>query len=233
MEEDFSIFPGVNVLPVDTKPIPREDMFDAEGVLMARPSAFWTSKSRAEKMLFGHTHGLYLFPTTELVGEIHQMIGGRTAIEIGAGNGCLSRSLAIPGTDSFQQDDPRFAALYDLAGQPRVKYGAHVEKLCAREALVKYAPKVVVGTWVTHRYIPQRHDLGGNVVGVDEHEVLAMVDDYIFIGNTAIHATKPILRDMEKAILTSHYVSEYFVGSPILQSRASQGLDFLVRITRR
>lgn len=233
MNDLAKLFGGMAAIPHDTPVIDPLELFDADGVLMSLPSAYWASKSRAEKMLFGHTHGLYAFPTSELVAELHSMIGGRVAIEIGAGNGGIARALAIPATDSHQQSNPAYAAIYELAGQPTVTYGPHVEKLEATLAVAKYAPKVIVAAWVTHLYDPRRHELGGNVVGVDEQNIMEAVDDYIFIGNTAVHATKPLLHDLNAGKITSHVVKEYFVGSPMLQSRSSRGVDFLIRLGRK
>src|SRR5271170_675184 len=56
--------------------------------------------------LFCHATGRYGLPTIELVEYLKELIGGRSAIEIGAGNGDLGRHLGIPMTDSRLQEDP-------------------------------------------------------------------------------------------------------------------------------
>ena len=209
------------------------DLFDADGVLIPQPASFWQRKRRDEKVRFGHNHGLYAFPTTELIAAVNQMIDGRRAIEIGAGNGGFARALAIPATDNHQQADPKFARLYQLAGHPTINYGPHVEKLDATLAVAKYQPKVVLACWVTHLYDPRRHELGGNVIGVDEQSIMEAVDDYIFIGNTDIHSNKPLLKDLHNGLIGTHCVAEYIVGQPMLQSRAARGVEFLLRLTRK
>lgn len=232
MNDLNQLFKGVTALPPGVDSIEPGDLFDADGVLMPTPAAFWEAKTREEKMLFGHTHGLYAFPTTEIISTIHQMIGGRPAVEIGAGNGGFARALAIPATDSFQQADPMYARFYELAGQPTVSYGPHVERLEATLAVAKYQPKVVLACWVTHLYNPLRHELGGNVVGVDEQNIMEAVDDYIFIGNTAVHETKPLFRDLNAGLIKTHRPAEFYVGQPMLQSRSSRGVDFILRLSR-
>lgn len=233
MSDLAKLFQTTPAVPENTSLINSADVFDAEGVLIPQPASFWEGKRREEKVLFGHTHGLYAFPTTELISTVKRMIGGRSAIEIGAGNGGHARALAIPATDNYQQADPKFARLYQLAGLPTTDYGPHVEKLDATLAVAKYQPKVVLACWVTHLYDPRRHELGGNVIGVDEQSIMETVDDYIFIGNTDIHSNKPLLKDLHNGRLGTHSVAEYIVGQPMLQSRAARGLEFLLRLTRR
>lgn len=233
MSDLAKLFQNTPAVPEDTPRIDSKDLFDADGVLIPQPASFWESKRREEKMLFGLTHGLYAFPTTELISAVKRMIGGRRAIEIGAGNGGYARALAIPATDNYQQADPKFARLYQLAGHPTINYGPHVEKLDATLAVAKYQPKVVLACWVTHLYDPRRHELGGNVIGIDEQAIMEAVDDYIFIGNTDIHGAKPLLKDLHNGLIGTHTVAEYIVGQPMLQSRAARGVEFLLRLTRK
>src|SRR5690606_25860612 len=73
-----------------------------------------------------------------------------------------------------------------------IVYGKNVEKLAAKNAVQKFRPQVVVASWVTHLYREDRHEAGGNMFGVDEEFILDNCEEYIFIGNTAVHASKSI-----------------------------------------
>ena len=144
------------------------------------------------KSVFCVRHGIYGFPTTELVEFLRERIEGRSAIEIGSGNGVLAEALGIPATDNRQQEDPAIRAHYDLIQQPVVQYGEHIEKLDAAQAIAKYKPEVVVASWVTHRFDPTRLDAGGSETGVDETALLRSCDTYLFVGNEQVHARKAI-----------------------------------------
>lgn len=212
--------------------IPTDDfLFDSDGVIQPAPCRWWGKHSRCIRMAFGHLHALYAFPTIEIIDHLKGIIDPTSTIEIGAGNGGFCKALGIKGTDNHMQAEPGFRHLYEVAGQPTVNYGQHVEKADALEAIKKYRPKAVLASWVTHRYDPRRHECGGNIVGVDEHKLLELVDDYYFIGNTKIHASKPIFQDIAKRRITSHYVKQIVRDGVV--SRASGGEDVLIHISRR
>lgn len=161
------------------------------------PAKFWEGVSANERALFGHYTGIYQFPTVELVERLREIIAGRTAIEIGSGNGVLAEALGIPATDSFQQDNPKYREIYRDIKQATVPYGANVEKLAAYDAVRKYDPQVVLACWVTHKFNKNEPWSKGNEVGVDEVDVLAHCEDYVFVGNMnpkAEHTKKPIWR---------------------------------------
>jgi hypothetical protein len=75
---------------------------------------------------------LHSFPTRELCDFLLARIGGRSAIEIGAGHGALAKALSIPATDNRQQEKDRLKAYYREIGQPTVPYGDHVERWMRR-----------------------------------------------------------------------------------------------------
>lgn len=208
-----------------------EQAFTPEGVLRPMPAAWWAGLSREAKQLFGHIYALYSFPTIELIELLAERLQGVNAIEIGAGNGGYCKALGIPGTDSFQQIEPKYRAIYEKAQQPIITYGAHVEKFSANHAVKRYNPRAVVAAWVTHKWTIQRHELGGNEAGVDEHDLLARIDDYYFIGNTKTHAMKPLFHDLQHGAIKTHEIVEVIRGD-LIQSRASGGDDFLVHIQR-
>lgn len=168
------------------------DVLGPDGRMRVLPAAYWAGTTPAERALFGLLHGVYSFPTVELVAHLREFVAGRRAIEIGSGHGVLADALGIPGTDSYQQDEDKYAAYYALHGVPAVRYGPAVQKLTASRAITRHRPKVVIGCWVTHRYSLSRHGAGGNEAGVDEEAVLYGCEAYVFVGNEQVHAGKKI-----------------------------------------
>lgn len=185
---------GLNAVPLDASAIRdiRPDVLLENGHPRVLPAAFYQRTTVAERAALGARTGLYGLPTLELVDWLKDRIGSRSALEIGAGHGVLARALGIPATDSHLQDDPAVAAMYAAMGQALVPYGADVENLDAAAAIQKWRPQVVIASWVTHKYLPSRHEAGGNLFGVDESAVVSAVEAYIFIGNTAVHTNKSI-----------------------------------------
>lgn len=160
--------------------------------------------------IFCHRQGRYGLPTIELIDYIKKLIGDRNAIEIGCGHGDLGYHLGIPITDSHIQSDPQVKLFYMMGGQPVIEYPNDVEKLEALEAIKKYKPQVVVGSWITRwvdknkQYAPGCH---GSIFGVKEHELLRMVDTYIMVGNLEVHKGKPIFNRPHKEIEAEWIVS--------------------------
>lgn len=167
-------------------------LLDAEGRLTCVPALVLQQTTPQERMLFGVRHGLYGFPTTELCDFLRDRIGGRSAIEIGAGHGLLAKTLGITATDNRQQEKPALKRHYEAIRQPIVPYGDNVEKLDAQAAVEKYRPNVVISCWVTHRFDPTRPVAGGSESGVDEATIIETCDEYISIGNEHVHSGKPI-----------------------------------------
>lgn len=226
---------GVTVIDgaSEIKPLIDARLFDAEGTLRPMPSEWWQSKTREEKMVFGHANALYSFPTHESIAILREWIGDREALEIGAGNGAYCKALGIRGTDNKMQRWPEIQAIYAAHGQPSIRYGAHVEEIGGNDAVVQYRPQVVLAAWVTHKFVPTRPECKGNMYGVSEHAILSSVDEYIFIGNTNTHQLKPMFQDLNAGLIPSHYIEDFQVGLPCLHSRASGGLDFMLRIKRK
>lgn len=197
-------------------------LLDKHGRLRVVPARSLEDTTAQERLVFGVRHGLYSFPTEELCEFIRARIKGKSAIEIGAGHGALAAALAIPATDNRQQDEPEIKAHYRQLGQPTVPYGDHVEKLDAASALRKYRPKVVVACWVTHLFDATRPEAEGSMFGVDEAELIASCDEYIFIGNERVHAHKPIWA-----------IPHEKFAPPWLYSRAVNGSRDFIAIWRR
>lgn len=187
-------------------------LFDDNGRLKVLPAEVYKQFPHEDIVQFSHDHGIYGYPTTELVEFIAEELGAsrRNTIEIGAGNGVLSDALAITGTDSMMQSEPGVAAYYNLFGQPQVTYGPNVKRYDGNTAVDLYKPSAVVAQWVTHLYNPLEHWREGNMYGVDEAKILKKVRKYIFIGNDAPHSRKPILSLPHREIRADWIVSRAF-----------------------
>ena len=190
-----------------------------DGKLQAMPAAYYAGWSQNDLSLWCSLRGFYCLPTLELVEFVRDQIDCEDALEIGAGNGALGRAVGIPLTDSFQQEREDVRELYlEQLHQAVVPYGSDVERLTALEAVEKYKPTVVLAAWVTHRFIPARPKLRGNMNGVDESKLLQKkcVKKYIFVGHEHSHSLKPILHHPH----TTHYL-------PYLYSRGFSGRNLV------
>lgn len=192
------ILPNINVDYLDAL------LFDEEGRLRILNASTYADIPYIELRVWCYKRAIYGLPTTELVGWLRNLIGNRSAIEVGSGNGALGRALNIPRTDSYIQEQPDVFLHYLVSGQPTISYGADVEKLEAVEAIRHYDPQVVIGNWVTHWIDPHKPmpPGGGSVYGLREDRILdhPSVETYIVVGHTQIHAAKPILRRPHKVI---------------------------------
>lgn len=192
-----------------------EEIFDEQGLLKPMPMHYYSTIPDAHLALCGHKHGIYLFPTNELVEVVKRLIGPRKAIEIGAGNGCLGRALGIPMTDSHLQARADIKDLYDSIGQPPIKYPKDVIKMGAKEALDHFKPECVVAAWVTQKW--HKGVKEGCLYGVNENEIINKVDKYIFIGNFGVHMGK---RVMNRYGLAIGFVLNRQMDKPVIYSRS-------------
>jgi len=140
-----------------------------------------------------HDHARYNVITGELLDWLREQIGTRTALEIAAGMGDLGYRLGIPMTDSHvQADDPSVKAVMKACGQVGTTPPPDVLKMDAQTAVKKFKPQVVIGAWVTQRWLPG--DEEGSIVGPREEEIIKNCETYIHIGNEIVHRNKRILK---------------------------------------
>jgi hypothetical protein len=137
-------------------------------------------------------NAIYQPPIIELIDWLREKIGDRSAIEICAGKCGIGRALGIPTTDSWQQTQPEIMAYYRIMRQPPIFPPGYVEKIDANEAVKKYKPDVVVGSFVTQRW-QSEEDADGNMWGPLEEEWVKTGTVYIHIGNEVTHKNKRIL----------------------------------------
>ncbi len=179
------------------------------------PAAFWATTTVEERALFGNVHGIYSFPTTELVERIREIIGARTAIEIGAGNGVLADALDIVATDTREQEQPAWRAIVALSGGRPVRYGPNVVELSAADAVRHYRPQVVVAQWVTQDFDPTRPlEEDAKYEGVDEDDIIDRCETYVLVGNQKVHQGKRIWKRPHTVEYPPWLYSRAFNGTP-------------------
>lgn len=145
------------------------------------------------------TRGVYGLATFELLDRLRGLLPENT-IEVGAGNGVFGRALGLRMTDSHVQETDKYLEVYRAAKQPRVRYGADVERKDGLTAVRDYKPDAVFGSWVTHKYRPERHELGGNEDGIDELALCRKVETFVLYGNDLVHdSTRWFLEDARRA----------------------------------
>lgn len=150
--------------------------FIAQKLLFARAlerkpvSLFWFRLfwpllwQRKRLMPLVQPRGIYCFYSRELITALAEMAASRSCLEIGAGDGTLTRFL--------QEQGVQISATDNHAWSQAVSYPDWVIKLDARAALAAYAPEVVICSWP-----PSENDF--------EREVFATpsVQLYIVIGS--------------------------------------------------
>jgi hypothetical protein len=165
---------------------------------------FYQNLNWLEFRTFCHEYARYGIPTIKLIEFLKFVIDDRPAIEIGAGAGDLGYHLGIKMTDSKQQEDPDVKRAYKNMHQPVIKYPSDVERLEALDAVYKYKPKVVVGSWIT-TYSKREAPYNSNPWGIKEPKILDLVETFIIVGNLDVHGDKPI-RKVEHRVIQEPWI---------------------------
>jgi hypothetical protein len=102
---------------------------------------FWWRFVRQKRLLMPlvQPKGIYCFYSKELINELYALIGNRACLEIGAGDGTLTRFLADKGARINATDNYSWSRI--------IEYPETVERLSARQALDKYQPRAVICSW--------------------------------------------------------------------------------------
>jgi len=176
------------------------------------PAAKIDEIDRLEFRLWCNKYARYGIPTLELIEWLNKEYGHNQMIEIGSGAGDFAYHLDIPGTDNKCQSWPEVKELYELVRQQVVIYPEEIETLDALDAIKRYQPEVVFGSWLTQWIDPNLPPPpgGGNVFGIKEDEILKTGVTYVLLGNLKIHGQKKILDLPHKEL-----------ELPFLRSRAS------------
>lgn len=176
-----------------------DDLLLDNGLLQVRPASVLSAIPPVHLSIWGNKKGIYCLPTVELIDWLRERIAGRSAIEICSGNGAIGRALGIPRTDSYNQTTPTMLAYYRLYGQTPIFPPEDVQKFEANEAVDYFKPEVVVGSYVTQKYIPSDEGVvGSSLFGVDEILLVPKVKTYITIGNQSSHGDKRICQRAHK-----------------------------------
>lgn len=154
------------------------------------PYSFYKDIPHEAIRLYMHYEALYTLPTTELISFLKEEIGALKAIEICCGSGNIAKALNIPGTDIKLQQRPEIKLYYQATGQPLIWYPPSVEKLEAMQAIDKYKPDVVIGSYVTKKY----DGYDGSMYSPHEPDILKKVKKYIHIGSIETHKDKPLMK---------------------------------------
>jgi hypothetical protein len=182
------------VSPNDVKYLDSQLLDSNTGRIKLLPASVYKGIDPIHLMAWGTWQARYSFPTIELIEWVKAKIGDRKAIEVGAGNGDLGYYLGIPQTDSYCQLIPWVQLYYRMNGQVPTNPLPDVQKLDAIEAIDKYKPQVVVGSFITQKAYDDSPNDGksGNCYGPEEENILSRADCYIHIGNDSPHGNKRI-----------------------------------------
>ncbi|WNS45218.1 hypothetical protein [Paenibacillus sp. MMS20-IR301] len=111
---------------------------------------FWKLiKDKKVLMPLVNKKGIYCFYSKPLINELAKLIGNKRCIEIGAGDGTLTRILRDKHVQCTATDD--------YSWEHYIDYPEFVERLDAKAALLKYSPEVVLCSWPVPRNNYERH----------------------------------------------------------------------------
>jgi len=155
--------------------------------------------------------GLYTFPTLELCEWLESQIDDNpeyephSAIEICAGTGWIGRQLRIPITDVKNMENPEVQkVMLDSMSIPTI-YANDVETLEASDAVNKYKPDIVIGSYVTSKQLVDKIDkkkamtIGFHTIngGIIEQNLMELARKEVKVGVDV----KSICRKVYKVIL--------------------------------
>lgn len=174
-----------------------DQLFLENDQLRLLPAATYLAADPIELKLWCHRRAVYGLPTVELVEWLKTQIGGRTALEIGAGNTGLGAHLGIPMTDSYIQQHPAVMAYYLGIGQPTTHPNPDkIQRIPADVAVTVFKPQVLIASWFTRLFEVGKDTEGvvqASIYGAREEDLLDAVDTYIHVGNEAQHGQKTLL----------------------------------------
>lgn len=174
------------------------DLLDDDNRLVLLPASAYAKYPPDQLRVWCQFQGRYGVPTLELVEWLKKEIGDQTAIEIGAGHGDLGYHLGIRQTDSYtQQRDPEIVAWYKKMNMPQTDPRPDVFEIGAEQAVQRLKPDVVIGSWITRRFmrgIDKAGEAQAYAHGPVEEKILRGCKKYIHIGNEGTHGGKTLLQ---------------------------------------
>ncbi len=175
------------------------------------PASTYSELDRTELRIWCHYRARYLLPTIELIEWLKNRIDGRSAIEIGAGNGDLGYHLGIPAFDNGCQQYENVKLAYLRMGQVPTNPPPDVMRIDAIQAIHDYRPEVAIGAWITDKFA--EGSVEGNIYGPDSYQIIQNVE-YIRIGTEKIHGRSKILEFHHETVKAPGLVSRTSVNPP-------------------
>ncbi len=140
----------------------------SQGLNRKPVSLFWFSllwpyiTQKGALMTLVQKKGIYCFFSSRLIKELTTIINNRSCLEIGAGDGTLTRFL--------QRKKVSINATDNYSWQHCIEFPDFVEKLDAKQALQKYRPQVVICCWP-----PDNNDFEKHIFTTKEVELYIMI----------------------------------------------------------
>lgn len=139
-------------------------LISSDGRIYPIPFSFIKDDTLDTLNLIMQALGLYTFPTLELCEWLKEQIDDdpelepHSAIEICGGTGWIGRQLGIKSTDIKNMENPIVQkVMLESASIPTI-YTDDVETLEASEAVKKYSPDIVIGSYVTSKQLVNKID---------------------------------------------------------------------------
>lgn len=199
-KQNYFILYNMNISVVNKVDINeiKRTVLDEDGWIKVLPYDDWMKFSWDEIRMFMHEYPIYVLPTQELISQLKSLIKSYKTIEIGAGSGNIGRHLSIKMTDSYLQQRKDVRLVYELSGQPVIKYPSCVIKADAITAFRRFKPDCVIGCYITHKFVNGMKT--GNMYGVDFERLLQSVRRLVLVGNYHTHYENPIMKMPHKEI---------------------------------
>jgi len=183
-------------------------VFMFKGLVVPVPVETVDAIDKDKIRLYCHKKGIYGIITDELIDYINVQFfseGTQNVIAVGSGLGTLGRALGIPVTDSRLQETPEMRAMYAISGQPVIRYPSDIQTLEVIQAIAKYKPTTIVGSWCTQIYRKgdEEEEIGSNMYGFDFYKILnrTTVTRIILYGTETIHGLFRIVNDPDYKVI--------------------------------
>ncbi|SOC06402.1 hypothetical protein SAMN05880501_104269 [Ureibacillus xyleni] len=143
---------------------------------------FWKFISNKQSLMpLVNEKGIYCFYSRELIKELSTLTEGKECLEIGAGDGTLTRFLNAENIHCTATDD--------YSWEHCITYPDFVEKADAKAALQKYNPEVVICSWPVPKNTYEKHVFKTNsvnlyiVIGTRNPAFTGDIDSYLNAAN--------------------------------------------------
>lgn len=175
-----------------------------------QPASAYSEIARNELQTWMQYRNRYVLSTVELVNWLKTKIGGRRAIEIGAGNDDLAYHLGIRAIGSYPVASTHAAPLFPGQIPTRVVYSG-LREMDAMQAILELRPEVAIGAWIPDKFTdsfgkPSKY-------APNEYQIIQNVE-YIHIGCESIHERSTLLGFPHAAVKLPGLVSRTSMNPP-------------------